>query len=138
MGAFVGSCIVSVRTSAVQMVLEQGEMKNTLSKRSHTSRPCPPSHDFPTDGSRGDLTRSHPRIRNSDLTLEIGKVGGAGNTRLSHPPAGSICHPIFLLPLFSPCRNSPSLMPAVWPHWPLLGRLFHFFKPSFSFPHFTR
>ena len=37
---------------------------------------------------------------------------------------------------FSPCRNSPSLMPAAWPHWLLPGRLFLFFKPGFS-PHVT-
>ena len=55
-------------------------------------------------------------------------------TRLSHISSGSLCHPLFLPPHFSPCRNSPSSMPAAWPRWLLPGRLFLFFKSGFFSP----
>jgi hypothetical protein len=61
----------------------EGEVKNTLSKKSHTR---PPSHHHDFYGSAvlvlvvaRAVTRSHPRILNSDPTLEIGKVSGACN-----------------------------------------------------------
>jgi hypothetical protein len=69
------------------------------------------------------------------LRSNLGKVSGA----LQQPDfpifqLGAFAILFFCPQHFSPCRNSPSLMPPAWPRWLLLGRLFLFFNPGFFSP----
>ena len=114
----------------------KGELKNTLSKKSHTARPRPPSHHHDLYGSAVVAERAQAHAASSEDFKLRSNFGNRESRwclqhRLSHPPTGSIYRPLFLPPHFSPCRNSPSLMPAAWPRWLLPGRLFLFFKSRF-------